>query len=185
MFKKSFVVALFILIPFWTYAYTSPLDILKSLQAQLDSITRLVDGLKQAGQVSGANSKTPVAAYAFDEGTGNTVGDKSGNGNSGTLVGSPTWGTGKSGNGLIFNGTSGHVSFGDLSALDNLAKVTVSAWVKTTVTGEKHIIDKSNCNGVTNSCPFEIGTGLFSGGKAAFVFYKNGGNPDYTYTEIA
>ena len=49
-----------------------------------------------------------VAAYAFDEGSGTTVGDASGNGNTGT-TGTATWTTsGKYGNALIFNGSRMH-----------------------------------------------------------------------------
>ena len=52
-------------------------------------------------------SATPglVAAYGFDEGSGTTVTDASGNGNAGTIT-SATWAaTGKYGEALQFNGT--------------------------------------------------------------------------------
>ena len=50
-----------------------------------------------------------VAAYAFDEGTGTTVADLSGNGNNGQ-IGAATWTTsGKYGKALTFNGTSARV----------------------------------------------------------------------------
>ena len=49
---------------------------------------------------------TLVAAYGFDEGTGTTVYDSSGNGNNGTIS-NATWSTaGKYGDALSFNGTS-------------------------------------------------------------------------------
>ena len=44
-----------------------------------------------------------VAAYGFDEGTGTTVADTSGNGNTGTVAG-PTWTIGKFGAALSFDG---------------------------------------------------------------------------------
>src|ERR1700749_3398827 len=51
-----------------------------------------------------------VAAYAFDEGSGTTVTDASGNGNNGT-VSNTTWSTsGKYGGALSFNGTSSRVT---------------------------------------------------------------------------
>ena len=60
-------------------------------------------------------SATPglVAAYAFDEGSGTTVADASGNGNNGTVA-NATWTTGgKYGNALSFNGTSSRVTIPD------------------------------------------------------------------------
>src|SRR4051812_22134562 len=54
-----------------------------------------------------------VAAYSFDEGSGTTASDASGNGHGGTVAGA-TWATGKFGSALSFNGTSSHV---DLPAL--------------------------------------------------------------------
>ena len=62
-----------------------------------------------------------VAAYAFNEGTGTTVGDASGSGNNGTTV-STTWSTaGKFGNALSFNGTSALVksAAGKLTLIDS------------------------------------------------------------------
>src|SRR5689334_18867981 len=50
-----------------------------------------------------------IAGYNFNEGSGTTVGDVSGNGLTGTLN-STTWTTaGKNGNALSFNGTSSFV----------------------------------------------------------------------------
>src|SRR5215831_14604481 len=49
----------------------------------------------------------------FNEGTGTTTADGSGNNHPGTLVNSPTWGPGKYGQGLTFNGTSNYVSIPD------------------------------------------------------------------------
>ena len=55
-----------------------------------------------------------VAAYSFDEGVGGTVGDSSGNVNSGT-IGNATWtASGKFGSALSFNGTSALVTIADV-----------------------------------------------------------------------
>jgi fibronectin type 3 domain-containing protein len=70
-----------------------------------------------------------VAAYSFNEGTGTTVGDLSGNGNTGTLT-STTWTTaGKYGNALSFNGTSSFVNLGNPTQLRLTGSSTWSAWV--------------------------------------------------------
>ena len=47
-----------------------------------------------------------VAAYGFDEGSGTTVTDQSGNGNTGTVTGTTWAATGKYGKALQFNGTA-------------------------------------------------------------------------------
>ena len=69
-----------------------------------------------------------VAAYGFNEGSGSTVADASGSGNSGTLSGA-TWTTGKYGGALSFNGTSDRVNVPDANSLD-LNRFTISAWIK-------------------------------------------------------
>jgi chitodextrinase len=74
----------------------------------------------------------PVAAYSFDEGAGATLGDSSGNGKNGTIVGA-SWAAGKYGSALSFNGTSSRV---DLPALGTFYKTgfTLEAWVNKTGT---------------------------------------------------
>ena len=58
-----------------------------------------------------------VAAYAFNEGSGTTVTDVSGNANNGT-VSNATWATaGKYGGALSFNGTSSRVTMPDSASL--------------------------------------------------------------------
>src|SRR5262245_8347122 len=53
-----------------------------------------------------------VAAYSFDEGSGTTVIDASGNGNTGTIV-AATWApNGRYGYGLSFNGANSYVNLG-------------------------------------------------------------------------
>ena len=49
-----------------------------------------------------------VAYWTFDEGSGDTVIDSTGNGNDGTLMGAQ-WGEGKFGNALEFNGADQYV----------------------------------------------------------------------------
>jgi fibronectin type 3 domain-containing protein len=73
-----------------------------------------------------------VAAYAFNEGSGTTVNDLSGNGNNGTLT-NATWVAGKSasyGTALKFTGaTNSFVSIPDASSLDLTNGMTLEAWV--------------------------------------------------------
>jgi chitodextrinase len=92
-----------------------------------------------AGNLSGYSSvasvTTPsapsglVAAYGFNEGTGTTVTDASGNGNNGTIR-SATWTTsGKYGNALGFNGTSALVTINNATTLQLSTAMTLEAWV--------------------------------------------------------
>jgi hypothetical protein len=70
-----------------------------------------------------------VAAYSFNEGTGNLVADASGNGNTGTIANAVWTTAGKYGNALHFNGTNAWVSVNDASNLDLQIGMTLEAWV--------------------------------------------------------
>jgi len=76
-----------------------------------------------------------VAAYGFDAGSGTTVADQSGNGNTGTIT-NATWATtGKFGKALTFNGSNAFVSVPDSNSLDLTSGMTLEAWVNPTVSG--------------------------------------------------
>jgi hypothetical protein len=90
----------------------------------------------------------PIAYWNFNEGSGTTAADGSGNGHIGTLTGSAGWTTsGKTGGALSLNG-SGYVNIAtpDTIVLGN-ANCTVAAWVKTSSTSAMGILIKDN-NGV-------------------------------------
>ena len=70
-----------------------------------------------------------VAAYNFDEGSGTTVADFSGNDNTGTLEGGATWtAEGKFGKALVFHG-AGFVTVPPSPSLDLTSAMTLEAWV--------------------------------------------------------
>jgi hypothetical protein len=99
--------------------------------------------------VTVANPANLVAAYSFNEGTGTTVTDLSGNSLTGTIVGA-TWTTaGKYGNALSFNGTTGYVDLGNPTALRLTGSMTLEAWVKATANppDDGQIIAKSDGSG--------------------------------------
>jgi hypothetical protein len=84
-----------------------------------------------ATATTGASTGTPglVAAYDFNAGTGTTVADVSGNGNTGTIV-NATWTTsGKYGDALSLNGTNAQVVVNDSASLHLTTAVTLEAWV--------------------------------------------------------
>ena len=71
-----------------------------------------------------------VAAYGFNEGSGNTVTDATGHGLTGIINGA-TWTTGgRYGGALRFDGSSSYVDLGNPAALQLTGSMTVSAWVR-------------------------------------------------------
>jgi hypothetical protein len=75
-----------------------------------------------------------VAGYGFDEGTGTTAADASGNSNAGTVEGATWAGIGHNGGALRFDGLNDVVTVPDSNSLD-VARVTVSAWIKPDLIG--------------------------------------------------
>ena len=70
-----------------------------------------------------------MGAYGFNEGSGTTVNDSSGNGNYGTAT-NTTWATaGKNGKALLFNGMNALVTVPDSASLDLTTGMTLEAWV--------------------------------------------------------
>ncbi|MDD3007061.1 MAG: LamG domain-containing protein [Candidatus Pacebacteria bacterium] len=83
-----------------------------------------------------------VGYWDMEEGGGQTVYDKSGNGNDGTLGSSssiesadPVFGpghdsSGENGTGMVFDGVDDYTKVGDSNSLDIADEITLSAWVK-------------------------------------------------------
>ena len=71
-----------------------------------------------------------VGYWKFDEGTGTTAYDSSGNGNDGTLINGPTWVDGKLGKALSFDGIDDYVEIPDSPELklDESKGLTIMLW---------------------------------------------------------
>ena len=94
----------------------------------------------------------PVAAYGFEEGSGTTVTDISGNGNDGTISAAVWSAAGRFGNALSFNGSSARVNILDSPSLDLTAAMTLEAWVyPTTLSGWRTVILKETSGGLAYS----------------------------------
>jgi len=80
---------------------------------------------------SAANAADPdLAAYwKFDDGSGTTAFDSSGNGNEGVFVGDPKWVAGKFGGALEFNGDD-YVNCGNGASLQIRDQITITFWFK-------------------------------------------------------
>ncbi|MGZ4413914.1 MAG: LamG-like jellyroll fold domain-containing protein, partial [Gaiellaceae bacterium] len=122
--------------------------------------------------ISGTATTGLVAAYAFDEGSGATVTDQSGNGNNGTLT-TTTWTTaGKYGGALSFNGTSSRVTIANAASLQLTTGMTLEAWVNPTTVSNawRDVIYKGNDNyylmGTTDQGGAPAGGGTFGNTNA-------------------
>lgn len=69
-----------------------------------------------------------VAAYGFNEASGTTVTDASGNGNTGTISGATRTTAGRFGSALSFDGVNDWVTVADAQTLD-VTRMTLEAWV--------------------------------------------------------
>jgi len=70
-----------------------------------------------------------VAAYGFEEISGTTVADASGQGNKGTISNAARITTGKYGKALNFNGSNAWVTVNNSASLDLTSGMTLEAWV--------------------------------------------------------
>ena len=88
-----------------------------------------------------------VAAYAFNEGSGTTVADLSGRGNTGTIA-NATWATGKYDSALAFNGSNALVTIADSASLHLTTAMTLEAWVNPSVVSSawRDVLYKGNDN---------------------------------------
>lgn len=78
-----------------------------------------------------------VLHYAFDETSGTTAADSSGNGNTGTLtnMSGSEWATGRIGGALSFDGTNDYVEAIGYKGITGTVARTVALWVKTSTSG--------------------------------------------------
>ena len=118
-------------------------------------IVRATDAAGNLGAYSNVASVTTlgttpalVAAYSFNEGTGSTVADTSGNGNTGMLANTTWTASGKYGPALVFNGSTSVVTVADAASLRLTIGMTLEAWVKPAVTATswRDVIYKGNDN---------------------------------------
>ena len=123
----------------------------------------LLPGLVLTSAAEGADLSL-AGWWRFDEGSGSTVYDRSGNGNDGTLNGDPQWVAGKIGGALGFDGRGDYVDCGNDASLDITDKVTIAVWVKTNDAGNgQHnpYVTKGDCSyaikhHISNSIEFFI-----------------------------
>jgi hypothetical protein len=78
-----------------------------------------------------------VAAYSFDEGSGTTAGDATGNGHTGAIAGATWSAAGMYGGALSFDGVNDWVTVADADDLDLTTGMTLEAWVRPAALGSR------------------------------------------------
>ncbi|MER6946557.1 LamG-like jellyroll fold domain-containing protein [Nonomuraea sp. NPDC000554] len=100
-----------------------------------------------------------VAAYGMEEGTGTSVGDSSGQNNTGAAR-DTSWATGKHGKALSFNGSSSWITVQHAASLRLTNALTLSAWVNpTTVSSWRSVVMKDHAEGGAYGLYASNGTG--------------------------
>jgi hypothetical protein len=127
-----------------------------------------------------------ILALGFEDGSGTTATDSSGNSNTGTLVNTPTWvTTGRFGKALLFNGINQFVRVTDANSLRLTQSFTLSAWVQpaASLATFKAVIYK---DGGSNESPYSlygvIGSfgGCTAGGYTGIVTVNGANGPEYS-----
>ncbi len=124
---------------------------------------------------SGQLAQGLIGWWKFDEGSGTTAGDSSGNGNNGTLVNFPTNNSGWIGGALSFDGVDDYVNVPAVNSFSANAPMTISAWfkpatintggsVKCIVCIPNQTYDAAGIGYLNNNLSFAIGTETYDTG---------------------
>jgi len=110
----------------------------------------------------------PVGEWSFDEGSGLSAYDRSGNGNTGTLTNGPTWTTGKIGKALKFDGVNDYVDLGN--GKFDYSVVTICAWFKSNgLTPNGRVVT----SGSENTNKWMLGFSGVAGGGGSYLVMTN------------
>ena len=129
-----------------------------------------------------------VAAYGFEEPSGSSATDSSGNGNHGALSGPTRTTAGRHGSALVFNGTNALVSIPDANSLDLTSAMTLEAWVFPTAAGSwRDVIYKGQndlyyLEGTSDLGGTPAMGGTFSGGP---LYSGSGALPQNVWSHLA
>jgi hypothetical protein len=134
-----------------------------------------------------------IAYYKFDEGTGLTTTDASGNNLNGTLINAPIWVSssapisGGAGNTLTFsNTTHTYIEIPDNSLFNQLQTAfTLEAWIYQTDNTNNTIVDRANYNFLFETCPNgQSGLGFYNPTGAGWT-YSSGNIPANQWVHVA
>lgn len=110
-----------------------------------------VNGANLEGPLSEEREATPsgqvagglIGHWTFDEGSGDVAADSSPSGNDGALVGTPTWGLGRLGNGIVIDGVDDYIDVPSAAA-NGLGDMTVAVWVQLNAPGSHALVSGAN-----------------------------------------
>jgi hypothetical protein len=119
-----------------------------------------------------------VGWWKFDEGSGTTAADSSGNGNTGTLTNGPTWSTGKIGQALSFDSADDYVNAGTLGSFGSQRNngFALSFWVKRNSAAASWLIGREENYDFLNALSIEINAGAWGNsvpGSVSFGLCSN------------
>ncbi|MFH1352591.1 MAG: LamG-like jellyroll fold domain-containing protein [bacterium] len=116
-----------------------------------------------------------VGYWQFNDGSGTTAADSSGNGNTGTIYGGAAWVDGKYDGALDFDGSDDYVDAGAATVFNITGEFTLGAWIKTDSTdGTRNIITKG-----------DNAYGMQLENNNAVQFYCGGGSLTTTENSVA
>jgi hypothetical protein len=94
----------------------------------------VVTAVTPSGETAASNEARVITAnqlhtlLAFDETSGTTASDATGNGHSATLINGPVWVAGRSGNAVSLNGSNGYLELPP-GVVSDLSDFTIATWV--------------------------------------------------------
>ena len=106
---------------------------------------KVVSGSVAQTKIVSKQDSTLVGYWKFDEGSGTTAADSSGNGNNGIISGSAAWVSGRYGSALNFDSVSNYVGVNSPTniPIDN-SPYTIEAWISPISNGAKGIVGWGN-----------------------------------------
>jgi len=130
------------------------------------------------GNCANGSSPAPVGEWNFEEGSGASAFDSSGNGNTGTWAGTGNhWTQGKVGKGGKFNGSDDYVDAGNPSTLNfGTGNFTIGLWMKTSNTAGQTLLIKQFHPGQAD----RQGYFLYTRSTAPYLQFVVGDGSNYT-----
>src|SRR5437667_7119836 len=122
------------------------------MKAKRFKLSLLVTALLAINQWLAVAAIGPNLWLKFDETTGITAADSSGNSNNATFSADPTWGAGQVGNAVTLDGATLFADITNSPSLDiSGTNITIAGWINTVAGGDAVLIDKPyNADDVAN-----------------------------------
>lgn len=136
-------------------------------------------GSQESALLNDGAGNPPVGYWKFDEKTGTSANDTSGNGATGTIT-NATWTRGKFGSALSFDGSGDYLQTGAASALDigGSNPITLQAWIKLGSIPGATVCPLMISETGYNDSTFDKGFTINSSGQVSF--YVNDGSGEST-----